>query len=163
MKFKKITTIIGKAEDIFLMLLLSIIFILLLTQVVSRYVFNMPITWTEEAARYLQIWVTYIGMSLAIRYNAHVRITALHDRLPEKSQKFIQLIVNLIIITCLIAIIPSSFAYVNDQKLRASTAMQLPMNYVAVSLAIGYLMALFHIIGQTFVLVKNLYIFKKGK
>ena len=51
-----------------------------LWQVVSRYVFLSPGSWTEEVARFLLIWISLLGAVYAFRNGAHLGL----DLLPQK-------------------------------------------------------------------------------
>lgn len=62
-------------------------------QVVMRYVFSNSLSWSEEAARYVFIWQTWIGASYAVRKKRHLRVEALVDRFHGVSRKFIELVV----------------------------------------------------------------------
>jgi TRAP-type C4-dicarboxylate transport system permease small subunit len=52
-----------------------------------RYVLRMPFTWGEELARFLQIWLTFMGASLAFLVGGHASIQMLLHRLPEKARR----------------------------------------------------------------------------
>lgn len=52
-------------------------------QIISRALFNMSFPWTEELARYLMIWVTFLGASFAFQYGAHISIEAFVTRLKK--------------------------------------------------------------------------------
>jgi TRAP-type C4-dicarboxylate transport system permease small subunit len=67
------------------------IFLVILAQVVFRYVLGRPLVWTEEAARYLYIWTCYLGMAMAFRHRTHIRIGALVDRLGPQARSRVQL------------------------------------------------------------------------
>ncbi|MDB2142127.1 TRAP transporter small permease [Enterocloster clostridioformis] len=43
-------------------------------QMLFRFVFNLPLAWTEELSRYVFIILTYCGASTAVLDNAHVRV-----------------------------------------------------------------------------------------
>jgi TRAP-type transport system small permease protein len=58
------------------------IFLCVLAQVVFRYVFNNPLTWSEELARYLFIWCAFLGWIIASRHDGHLAMTYLAQRLP---------------------------------------------------------------------------------
>jgi TRAP-type C4-dicarboxylate transport system permease small subunit len=49
-------------------------------QVISRYALTQPSAWTEEAARFLLIWISVLGSAYAYRTRAHLAI----DILPRK-------------------------------------------------------------------------------
>jgi TRAP-type C4-dicarboxylate transport system permease small subunit len=50
--------------------LLAVISVLGLWQVVSRFVFEQPSTWTEESMRRLLIWMVMLGTVAALRQGA---------------------------------------------------------------------------------------------
>ena len=50
--------------------------------VFGRYVFELPVTWAEELARYLMIWAALLAVSCGIARREHVAVTALISRLP---------------------------------------------------------------------------------
>jgi TRAP-type C4-dicarboxylate transport system permease small subunit len=58
--------------------------------------FGMSIAWSGEAARYLFVWVIYLGISYAIREGRHIRVLALVKLFPPKVQLFFNLLSNLI-------------------------------------------------------------------
>jgi len=62
------------------------IFLCVLAQVVFRYVFNAPLTWSEELARYLFIWCAFLGWTIASRRGSHLAMTFVVDRLPPGAQ-----------------------------------------------------------------------------
>jgi TRAP-type C4-dicarboxylate transport system permease small subunit len=53
-------------------------------QVVSRYVFGRTPAWTEEAARYLAVWVVLLTSALAIEFRGHIAVDLILVRLPRR-------------------------------------------------------------------------------
>jgi TRAP-type C4-dicarboxylate transport system permease small subunit len=53
-------------------------------QVVSRYVFNHSLFWSEELARFLLIWLSFLGATVAYCHGAHPGVDSLVRRLPEQ-------------------------------------------------------------------------------
>ena len=62
------------------------IFLCVLAQVVFRYVFGSPLTWSEELARYLFIWCAFLGWIVASRRRSHLAMTFVADRMPRPAQ-----------------------------------------------------------------------------
>ena len=62
------------------------IFLCVIAQVVLRYIFNNPLTWSEELARYLFIWCAFLGWLVASRRHSHLAMTFVVDRLPRSVQ-----------------------------------------------------------------------------
>lgn len=52
-------------------------------------------TWTEELARYIFIWISYLAIPLAIKNRSNIRVDLIYDRLPERFQKISWIIVDI--------------------------------------------------------------------
>ena len=65
----------------------ALIILTLITSVgvFKRYVMNDPILWQEEISAFCQVWMIYMGASVAFRTGSHVAIEMLVDALPEKN------------------------------------------------------------------------------
>jgi TRAP-type C4-dicarboxylate transport system permease small subunit len=57
---------------------------LVFVNVVTRYGFGVSLNWSEEIARYLMVWVTYVGAGLAMREGMHVALEYLQGLLPRR-------------------------------------------------------------------------------
>ncbi|MFC0524599.1 TRAP transporter small permease [Pontibacillus salicampi] len=79
-------------EEVFLFLSMVAIVGLIFYQVVSRYVFNDSITWSEELARYIHIWQVWLGASFAIRMNQHIKVEVFRDLFNRTIRKVIDCI-----------------------------------------------------------------------
>ena len=90
MNFKKIFNFLeSKFEEIFACIALVIISLCVIFQVISRYVFNFGITWTEELAGFAMPWAIYMGAALGVRERFHIRILVGVRSLPMLTQYLI--------------------------------------------------------------------------
>jgi len=89
---KKGTAILDNALDI--IITLGFIFMLLcaILQVLFRYVLHISVPWTEEAGRFLLIFVTFWGGAAALREREHISISTLFEKIPEKLRLLVQLV-----------------------------------------------------------------------
>ena len=69
---------------------LALAIVLVVIQIVSRYVFNDPVSWTELGARYLFIWI----VMLAIPVSYHRGGAFVFDLLVKKISKKLALVVS---------------------------------------------------------------------
>ncbi len=59
---------------------------ILFAGVVSRYVFNSPLMWTDELANFLFLWLAMLGAVVAFRRDGHMRLTTFINSLsPERA------------------------------------------------------------------------------
>ena len=85
--------IYNKIEENLLFASLIFTVTVIFIQVVMRYVFSNSLSWSEEAARYVFIWQTWIGASYAVRKKRHLRVEVIVDRFQGVPRKFIELVV----------------------------------------------------------------------
>jgi TRAP-type C4-dicarboxylate transport system permease small subunit len=64
-------------------------------QVFSRYVLNHSLFWSEEAARYLLVWLTFLGASIAYRRKAHPGVDLFFARMNPPLRRLCRLLVHL--------------------------------------------------------------------
>ena len=71
------------------------LFVFIFLEIILRP-FNISIAWSGEAARYLFVWVIYLGISYSIRDGRHIRVLALVKLFPLKVQQSLSLLSNFI-------------------------------------------------------------------
>jgi len=76
-----------KVLDALTVVLFSLMFLVIIGQIVLRYVFNAPLVWTDEAAAYLFVWVSFAGWTMASRKRIHIGINVIVDKLPPRGRR----------------------------------------------------------------------------
>lgn len=77
----KINNTLAKIEGAVMVFWFAIVLVVMTCQVVSRYIFNAPIAWSEEFARYSFVWISYIGCAYCVSVDAHTG----HHRVPRRA------------------------------------------------------------------------------
>ncbi len=130
---KKIMDLIEKFVEKVLMGLLSVFISIVILQVAARYVFNSPLTWTEQTARYMFIWMVMLGIPIAFRKNMNAAFDLITNRLNKKYVSIIN-IINTILITFF-----AGYYFVNSLSLvlrSTKTIVQgidIPINYIYIA------------------------------
>jgi len=70
-------------------LLLAAMTLLVGVQIAGRFVFEYSIFWSDELARFLLIWISFLGMSVGVRRGAHPGIDSLVRALPPRSARVV--------------------------------------------------------------------------
>jgi len=124
--------------------------ILSLAQVLMRYCFKSPFTWSEELVRYLFVWSIFLGGSLAMAKNLHLKMGInIAAVLPDIVCRTINSIISMCIFSVLIILLWKGFEVVELTKDRYSTALQIPMWYVWSSVPInGAIMLYFFLLSK---------------
>jgi TRAP-type C4-dicarboxylate transport system permease small subunit len=84
--------------DLLLGILLCLIVILIFIQVLFRYLLNNSLNWTEELAKYLFIWMIFIGAACVFKDKIHIGVDFFVSLLPLKYQRYMH-VVDLVLIT----------------------------------------------------------------
>jgi len=103
---KKIASVFNSVVSILGIILMVLMIFTLSAGIISRYVFNRPFFWTDEAARIILIWTIFIGAALGFRKNSpitHIRVDFLGSFLSSELRKIVKRIVwSLIILFCIV-------------------------------------------------------------
>ena len=112
--------------------------ILLFVQVVTRYCFGHAVTWAEEVATILFVWMVYLGVAAAVLSRKHLKIDAFVEMLPFKAKKTLLIISNVIFLAFSLYIIFPMMSLVNNYaaKSAASPILKIPkaLSYVVMPL-----------------------------
>ena len=109
-----------------------------LAQVFGRYVFNYSISWTEETARYAQIWVVLMGAGIAMRRGLHVAVDALAAMLPLGWARALSIVIAAGGLWFLGIVVYGSLPLIELGWLfETSPVLQLPMWVIYLSLPLG--------------------------
>ncbi len=146
---KRILTFLDSyLEEIILVFMMAYFVFATFTQVLARFVFKIPAPWTEESARYVFIWMTFLGASYAAKKSSHIRIDILESSVKEgtaRKVKFITSVIFLIFIV-IMACIGVDICLTLLKRPQSSTVLGLPMIYVYAALPVGMIMAGFRLI-----------------
>jgi TRAP-type C4-dicarboxylate transport system permease small subunit len=125
---------------------------IIIIQVFMRYIFLYSLSWSEEVARYLMIWVSFLGASLALKYGFHIGVEFVISRISEGKRVWINLIAKVGILLFLIYFTVGGFRLswaVRDQD---SPALLFSMAYAYLSAPVG---GLFMIIQLLHLMVED--------
>ncbi len=61
--------------------------LMLAYEVAARYFFNAPTIWAEELSRLVFVWATLIAAAGLLRFDQHIRVTVVTDRMGVSGQR----------------------------------------------------------------------------
>ena len=99
-------------------------------QVVTRYVFNQPPTWTEELARFCQVWIILLASSLCLRKGSHLAVDYVGPSLTPGLRRAVTVIIGCLIATYSAVVVIWGIRLLMIGLLQTSPAMQLNMGLV---------------------------------
>ena len=145
-------------EEVLMVFLLSLMSVLIGTQVFMRYVMNDSLTWSEELARYAFIWATYIGVACGVKRNAHVCVEAIVTKLPVLYQRYAAILAHLLFIVFALMVVKEGYAL----TLRilsfgqTSSAMGIPMGWVYLAPTVGFGLVVLRLLQRIIIEIKTI-------
>lgn len=127
-------------------LLLAVMVVDVTIQVFFRYVIQDPPTWTEELARYLFEWTTFIAMAVAFGRGAHIVVDALMTAVPGPVKRMLLILSNCLVLGFLLVLVWQGVGMVQMTSNTTSTALELNMGVVYASLPTGAAIAAMYVI-----------------
>ncbi len=139
-------------------LLLAAMSTIVFANVSLRYLSNFSITWAEEVARYLMIWMTFLGAGLSLRIGGHVAITNLHDFLGIRLQRALRALIGLLLICFFVAMMWIGYEYMTRMGRQLTPATRIPFSYIYAAMPIGFVLMIVHLllIARSYVLGEDL-------
>lgn len=83
--------------------LLAAVASVVLVEVLFRYVLHLAAPWTGELARYLSVWMVYVGTVVATIRKDHIKLTVLVDRLGARGRTAVEVLA--VIVGMLVSVI----------------------------------------------------------
>jgi TRAP-type C4-dicarboxylate transport system permease small subunit len=126
---KVVNSILNGSIVIILVGMVSLVFL----NAVLRYLFDSGITWSEEMARYLFVWLVFLGAIVALKERGHIIVDLLVANVSKKLQKIFFLISNILIIGVLCIFIDGSSKLIilNEKIMGPATGLPKNLLYIA--------------------------------
>jgi TRAP-type transport system small permease protein len=84
--------------EIALAAMLLSICVIVFAGVFARYFLQIGLGWTEELARYLQIWMTFVGATVAVKRWAHFQLMLVNLWIPGGVRRYTQIFALAVVI-----------------------------------------------------------------
>jgi TRAP-type C4-dicarboxylate transport system permease small subunit len=126
-----------KAVKIILIAMVVVMTVLVIMQVLLRYLFSSAFSWTEEIARYLMIWVSFLGAGLALQQGLHIGVEALVMRLSRRGRRRVSLVSKAAVLLFLIVLTVGGIQLAWFVRNQSSPALFLSMSWAYGAAAAG--------------------------
>ncbi len=140
-----------------LIVLLAAMAIIIFANVVLRYSTSQSIEWAEEVARYLMIWLTFLGAGPVLRYGGHIAVENLQDSLPLPWARAIRVLIAVLLTGFFAFIVWYGVMYVERVQYQMTPTTQISMSWVYAAMPVGGTLLLAHwlLIVRDYVLTRT--------
>ncbi|MEC4720112.1 TRAP transporter small permease [Noviherbaspirillum sp. CPCC 100848] len=145
-----------RAVEALLALMLFVMCVLTFGNVVLRYGFNSGISSSDEIARLLLVWLTFIGAVLAMYEGAHLGVDTIVRRAPSGMKKMLFLASNALMLICCVVLAIGSWNQVVINRTILAPVTGYPIAWM-------YAAGLFAAVGMGLAVLRNLWRLVTGR
>lgn len=140
--FNNFTT---KVLEFVLAVFAAIMVLVCFAQVCTRMA-ESPLSWSEELARYLAVWLTFLGAAYALRKNSLATVEILYSKLKGVSKNILYVFISVMIFIFCYVMVRYGMSFASKFMSQTSPAMQIPKGLVYISAPVsGFLMFFYQI------------------
>lgn len=136
--------IVASVELAVVSVLISVIFLLVVLQVASRHLMEMPIFWFEEVAQMSLVWVTFIGGAYATATRSNLTVTMVSEGFGETWKRITFVICEVLIICCAVVLIEPGARMAAKLSHSYATASGVPRGITYLSVTVGFVLVIGH-------------------
>lgn len=133
----KVSRILRRVMLPVIFLLGGAMFLVVIAQVLARYIFAHPLPWSEELARYLMVWVACLAASEAYVKGSHVGVSFIIDAMPPNMHKIMILTIHVIVSGLMGIIVYQGFRLSFLLRDQLSPALEIPMTWPYLAVPVG--------------------------
>ena len=141
----------ARAEDV-AATLFAAMFLSFMIQIVSRYIFNDPYSWTIEASLIAWLWIVFWCSGFLLNNRDHVRFDVLYGWVRPAVRRIFALISVAAIVLAFATSLPANYEFVTFMKIERSGTLGIRLDYIfsvyivfAVAVLVRYALYLFRI------------------
>jgi TRAP-type C4-dicarboxylate transport system permease small subunit len=114
-----LSTAVLRAERAALTVLMSLLVLLILLNVITRYS-GIPIYWVDEAAVFTMVWLTFVGASVMTRLRMDFAVGLVSDQLPPGGAKALKVIATFGVLVFALALVWMCWVWMDPRGIAAA-------------------------------------------
>ena len=128
-------------KEYYALLLVMGSFLILIVEVVFRYILGSSMEWTDEVSRILLVWMTFSGMAWVIRDRKEIICEAFGGKLPVRVQRYWALGVDILVAAFNLFLLVYGIKMTRFSWDIHTESLELPFSLFYVSIPIGSLLS----------------------
>jgi TRAP-type C4-dicarboxylate transport system permease small subunit len=119
-----------KATEVMCSILLGSMVIIVFSNVVARYYLSASLAWSEELARFMLIWLVFLGSVLAYVNNEHLGLDLLVKKMPPRLAQATTVVADILVLYALWLLLKGGYMMTLDSWDWEAPATYIPFGYV---------------------------------
>jgi TRAP-type C4-dicarboxylate transport system permease small subunit len=129
--------LVRRAIQLVIILMFVVLIATVFYQVLGRYLFNAPPSWSEELARFLQVWIALLASALCIQQGMHLGVDYLLYAVPPRGRASLEVLVNVLVTGFLLLLLVQGVKILDVAAVQTSPAMGINMWYAYLAVPVG--------------------------
>jgi len=117
--------------------LLASYFVLVLLQVIFRYVLNESLFWAEELVRGAMLWGIMLSSALVAAARGHIRVEVLELMLPSRGRRVVMWIANVLTLAFMLTLLWAGIQFIDRTWMQQSPVLDVPKWTVYLAIPVG--------------------------
>jgi TRAP-type C4-dicarboxylate transport system permease small subunit len=159
-KLKKLLYVIDRILYYFLAMLLVALVLLMSTNILFRFVFLLPIHWTEEISMLLFIWIVFMSSAVVQKRDGHVSIEIIYKNCPALARKIMKIAGQILVLFILVIMTVLSMKLVRFQYHSLTASLMLPYSVFSLTMLLSVILMLIY---TTISIMHNIRTFRENK
>lgn len=132
--------ILHNFEDLVASFFIVITTVLVVVNIVMRYIFNSGIVWSEEVATGCFVWSVFIGAVAVFKHRGHVGVDLVVKRLPVVLQKVVMTLMDVVLVLLNGYMSYLSMLYIEASQTKMTPVLGISSVYISSSVLIAFVM-----------------------
>ena len=151
----KLSDIVNFLVEHVVAILMGLMTVVVFLQVVFRLISG-SLPWSEELARYMMIFMVYLGASVGVKKKNHIAIEFVANQLPGKGRTVVDIISALLMLAVFVVIIHFGMNVVRVTMMQKSPVLRVKMGYMYFSVVLGGILMCLQAVVNLISSVRNL-------
>ena len=107
-----------------------VMFVSFTAQILSRYVFDAPLSWTLEICSIAYIWVIFWSCDILVSERQHIIFDVLYQKFPPQPRRLLAIFNTAVVALTFLAALPGTLDYIAFLGRRHTMVLHLPFDIV---------------------------------
>ena len=119
------------------LLLVTILLVVVGAQIFARYVLNHSLYWSEELARYLFIYLVFLGAAIVLRREGHIQVSFFVEKFPPLLRRGVAMLADTLLLAFVGIVLIQSVRLAMMVWTVPTAALLIPWTFVYLGIVLG--------------------------
>jgi TRAP-type transport system small permease protein len=132
-----IVRVLIRAIEAIVTVAMAVVSVVVIAEVLLRYLLGQSLVVTEELSRYLMVWIAFLGSVLLIREHGHVAAEGLTTWLGPRSRRVLDVVAQLLTVAFLVTLALAGIQTLPGQRDQALTTIDITIFWFYLAIPVG--------------------------